>query len=143
MFRGHLSPADGGGYRLPRFKGAKPWLAGLAVVATVGLFVSVPAAIDNTGWLPHERVTPMYLGAADWPAGTERNCVALPVKDGTIMFLGCVQGAETFITPEDVNVTYWGKIKRPDRFQAAMENLSAWKWRCRKKSDSVTCWAVN
>lgn len=124
-------------------KGAKPWLAGFAVIVIVGLFVGVPAAIDNTGWLPHERDTEMYFGAGEWSAGTYRDCAALPVRDGSILFLGCVQGPENYFTPQTVRVTFWGKIKRPDRFQIAMSDLSAWKWRCLRKSDAVTCWAVN
>jgi hypothetical protein len=121
----------------------KTWLAGTAVMVVVGLCVAIPAALDNTGWLPHERDTDMYFGAASWSAGAYRDCVALPVQDGSMLFLGCVDGAENYLTPEPTRVTFWGKIKRPDRYQAAMSNLSAWKWRCLKKKDSVTCWAVN
>lgn len=124
-------------------KGAKPWLAGFAVIVIVGLFVGVPAAIDNTGWLPHERDTAMYFGAGEWSVGTYRSCAALPVRDGSILFLSCVEGAENYFTPQTVSVTFWGKIKRPDRFLAAMSDFSHWKWRCLRKNDSVTCWAVN
>lgn len=124
-------------------KGAKPWLAGFAVVVLVGLFVGVPRAIDNTGWLPHERDTDMYFGAAEWSAGTYRDCVALPVQDGSILFLGCVQGPENYLTPQSVRVTYWGKITRPDRYKAALAELNAWKWKCLRNGAKVTCWAVN
>jgi len=125
------------------FRGTKMWLAGVAVVVGVSLCVAIPAALDNTGWLPHERTTAMYFGAAAWRPGAYRDCVALPTQDGSMLFLGCVAGAESYLTPEPTRVVFWGKIKRPDRYQAAMSDLSAWKWRCLRKKDSVACWAVN
>ncbi len=124
-------------------KGAKAWLTGFAAIVLVGVMVGVPRAIDNTGWLSHQRDTDMYFGSAEWSVGTYRDCAALPVRDGSILFLGCVMGAETYLTPQTVPVTYWGKINRPDRYQAAISDLTAWKWKCLRKKDAVTCWAVN
>jgi hypothetical protein len=101
-------------------------------------------ALDNAGKIPHTIDTPMYLGQADWPDGTSRNCAALPQQDGSIYFLGCVEGFENYTETQSVSVTYWGKTKRPDMFQAITQpGSTTWQWRCQKKKDSLTCYAVN
>ncbi|MGI9101673.1 MAG: hypothetical protein ACR2IF_04425 [Terriglobales bacterium] len=116
-------------------------------VAGAGILLLIAFAwhtLDQAGWIPHQADTSMYAGAEQWPANEDRKCVALPRDDGNIFFLGCVGDKESYADTESLPVTYWGRTRRPDRFQAVVsERLEAWQWRCRRKDDSVTCWAVN
>ena len=118
-------------------------VAGAAVVVIVLLAVG-QRACDRAGYWPHSEETRVYTGAAAWPAGEERKCSALPRDDGTIFFLGCVEGAENFDEAKPTKVTFWGRTHRPDRFQALhSEAMEGWRWRCKKSGESVTCYAVN
>jgi hypothetical protein len=118
-------------------------VAGAAVVVIVLLAVG-QRACDRAGYWPHSEETRVYTGAAAWPADEERKCSALPREDGTIFFLGCVEGAENFDEARPVKVTFWGRTHRPDRFQALhSEAMEGWRWRCKKSGESVTCYAVN
>jgi hypothetical protein len=118
-------------------------VAGAAVVVIVLLVVG-QRACDRAGYWPHSEETRVYTGAAAWPAGEERKCSALPREDGTIFFLGCVEGAENFDEAKPTKVTFWGRTHRLDRFQALhSEAMEGWRWRCKKSGESVTCYAVN
>ena len=118
-------------------------VAGAAVVVIVLLAVG-QRACDRAGYWPHSEETRVYTGAAAWPADEERKCSALPREDGTIFFLGCVEGAENFDEAKPTKVTFWGRTHRPDRFQALhSEAMEGWRWRCKKSGESVTCYAVN
>lgn len=118
-------------------------VAGAAVVVIVLLVVG-QRACDRAGYWPHSEETRVYTGAAAWPASEERKCSALPREDGTIFFLGCVEGAENFDEAKPTKVTFWGRTHRLDRFQALhSEAMEGWRWRCKKSGESVTCYAVN
>jgi hypothetical protein len=123
----------------------KVWIACGIVVVFVGLCGGFVTILDNAGQIPHTQDTSVYVGRGDWANGESRECVAFPAKDGTIFFLGCVQGQGDYFTSEVMPVTYWGKTQRPDRFQSLREdpNMNGWHWRCQKKKGGVTCWAVN
>jgi hypothetical protein len=115
-----------------------------AAVAVIVLLVVGQRACDRAGYWPHSEETRVYTGAAAWPADEERKCSALPREDGTIFFLGCVEGAENFDEAKPTKVTFWGRTHRPDRFQALhSEAMEGWRWRCKKSGESVTCYAVN
>ena len=88
-------------------------VAGAAVVVIVLLAVG-QRACDRAGYWPHSEETRVYTGAAAWPADEERKCSALPREDGTIFFLGCVEGAENFDEAKPTKVTFWGRTHRPD-----------------------------
>lgn len=123
------------------------------VIAAVVIAVFVVAELgqrscDRAGNWPHREETRVFEGAVDWPKGEERKCSALPREDGTIFFLGCVEGSvegtQDFTRAEPVEVTYWGRTKREDRFQALhSERMEGWHWRCTNSGGSLTCYAVN
>ncbi len=119
-------------------------MLGTTGVMALLLAAAIGHGLDQAGWIPHHADTSMYAGTEEWPADQDRKCVALPRKDGDIFFLGCVGDRESYADTESLDVTYWGRTHRPDRFRAAMgERMEAWQWRCRRKDDSITCWAVN
>ena len=123
----------------------KIWLlaGGAAILAVLGTAAII--SLDSAGWIPHRRKTEVYVGSAPWDGKSMRKCAALPDQKGRIIFLGCVAGPEDFRTPKQWTVTYWGKIRRPDRFEKLTTsfNMEGWKWRCQQNGDSLTCWAVN
>ncbi len=117
-------------------------LSALVALVFIGLALGYVAA-DKAGWVPHKQETTLYVGPAGWNSGDYRNCVALPQKNGAIFFLGC--GAQTGDASEIRPVTYWGRVERPDRYRAILADPGSndWRWRCRRKKSSITCWAVN
>ncbi len=123
----------------------KVWIAAGIVAACAGVLMGFISILDANGQIPHTVDTSVYVGRGSWASGESRECVAFPAKDGSIFFLGCVQGQGDYFTSEVMPVTYWGKTTRPDRAQMLREdpNLNGWHWRCQKKKDGVTCWAVN
>jgi hypothetical protein len=120
-------------------------IAVAAVVLMAGLSLGVARAANRAGWVPHRQETTVYLGRADWAAGQERNCIALPESDGAVIFLGCVAGGTPELSPEVWPVTYWGQTQRPDMYEYvhADPGMHTWNWRCRRYRNSLTCWAVN
>jgi hypothetical protein len=126
---------------------SKPQAWGMAVVAVLGLGLASWAyrTLDRAGWIAHTSETQMYMGAMPWPDAQERSCVALPAQNGAIIFLGCGAVAGDSVPTEMQTVTFWGRIRRPDRFVVLTDEfrMEAWKWRCRKRRMGLTCWAVN
>ena len=101
-------------------------------------------ACDRAGYWPRRQQARVYLGGAAWPKGQVRDCSALPREDGTIFFLGCVKGAEDFDDARAMTVIFWGRTERLDRFRALHSaSMEGWEWRCRKRGESLTCYAVN
>ena len=118
------------------------FLGGIAIV--LGAMVMVKYACNRAGYWPNRVEARVYEGTAEWPVGDMRKCEALPREDGSIYFLGCVDGAEYFNDERMVTVTFWGRTERPDRFRALHSNaMEAWIWRCKKDDSSLTCYAVN
>ena len=113
------------------------------VVGVLGALYAARYACNQAGYWPHRQDARVYVGSADWPAGDMRKCEALPREDGTIYFLGCVDGAENFDDARLTTVTFWGRIERPDRFRALHDSMEGWAWRCKKNGDSLTCYAMN
>jgi hypothetical protein len=119
------------------------FLSGAVVVLLVALFLG-RRACDRAGYWPRREEARVYTGADAWPAGEMRKCSALPREDGSIFFLGCVEGAENFDDARAMTVTFWGRTQRPDRFRALhSEALEGWEWRCKNSGGSLTCYAVN
>ncbi len=120
------------------------WTIGTAAVIVLALGTWAYYALDDAGWISHRQDTEMYVGGA-WPDDLQRDCAALPAKDGAIIFLGCGGASGDYLATQLQTVTFWGRTKRPDRFVALAEDarMEAWKWRCRKSGTAVTCWAVN
>lgn len=118
---------------------------GGACAAVLAVFFLGQHACDQAGRWPHREETRVYAGAADWPKGEERKCAALPREDGTIFFLGCVDSIQNFDEARPVEVTFWGRTKREDRFQALhSERMEGWHWRCANSGgESLTCYAMN
>jgi hypothetical protein len=125
--------------------GAKRAVGVAAVVIFLGLYVTAYQELDAAGWIPHRLDTTVYSGTAGWTSQETRDCVALPQKDGSIFFLGCVGRSAMEAAPQALSVTYWGRIKRPAMFKTVLADpgINSWRWRCRRKQDSLTCWAVN
>jgi hypothetical protein len=128
--------------------------------------------LDSIGWIPHDHDTPVWI-AGDWIVGEYRDCGMLTTTppDGIVrseavglprMFCGKDwegQGIAEFeiAMPNTDDVThviwgrgdwstlnsffhvlpvqYYGRIDRPDYVFIS--------WRCQRKSDSLTCKALN
>jgi hypothetical protein len=96
--------------------------------------------LDSAGRVPHASDTLFVIGQTEWPPGEYRECFAFAKPDGSVASLNCEQlwdfpkptSDHTFPT------RYWGRIQRPEH--AARQD---WSWRCQRRSESVTCWALN
>lgn len=124
---------------------AKTRMAAFAIILIVGVSLGLANAANRAGLVPHRQDTTVYFGRADWSVGEERSCIALPETDGSMIFLGCVNGGTPEFSPEVWPVTYWGKTRRPDMFEYvhADPGMHTWQWRCRRYRNSLTCLAVN
>ena len=124
--------------------GLKLYALGAGLIAVFCVMFLTQRSCDRAGEWPHREDTRVYTGIDSWPEGEMRKCLALPRKDGTIYFLGCVEGYENFTDAHHMPVTFWGRTERPDRFRALHSNsFEAWEWRCKNNSGSLTCYAVN
>jgi len=96
--------------------------------------------LDNAGRFPHTSSTNFVIGQTEWLLGEYRECWALAKPDGAIAMLDCEHISDlpkpssfhTFLT------RYWGRTRRPE--YAVRQD---WQWRCQRRSDSITCWALN
>ena len=123
----------------------RPWLTVSVVVLTFVLTVSAAVAANRAGWIPHRQDTTVYVGVGEWSVGEYRNCVALPESNGSMIFLGCVGRRRAEMSPDVWPVTYWGQVRRKDMFELVHQDpvTYTWRWRCRRRDSSLTCWAVN
>lgn len=157
-------------------------VAFIVLAAMLGALVGFIAwgPLDKRGWIPHHQVTSVWSPVErPWQIGEYLDCAASP-RGGTltkpgygstgVASLGCARDweyrgtekgtltgrAEAFhLTPQDVQVTYWGRIRIPYPESAQLyrqmlmtQDFSAFdklpfRWRCRRNQSSVTCWAVN
>jgi hypothetical protein len=133
------------------YKGLKTlfWLAFLALL-TFGAY----AALEKAGWISHRKTTDILVDER-WFLGEYRQCITTANSDGTIGALDC--SAETKLTEthfHTMEIHYWGRIKRPEFVPPLTRPKSTedifdriaratWLWRCQRKSESITCWAVN
>jgi|SRR5271169_2903872 len=140
-----------------------------AMVVALVAFIA-RRTLDDRGWIPHRQVTSVWSPVErPWGIGEYLDCVASPrggalTKPGYgstgIGSLGCArdwerEGSQGHLEPQDVQVTYWGKIAIPYPESARLyrETMTTpdsapytkrpFRWRCRRKKSSVTCWAVN
>ena len=120
-------------------------IATAAIVGGIALALSSFWAANCAGWIPHHQDTTVYVGVSEWNVGEYRNCVALPETNGSMIFLGCVGERRAEMSPDVWQVTYWGKTSRRDMYRLIHENPGyyAWRWRCRRSKNSLTCGAVN
>ncbi|MGZ4819716.1 MAG: hypothetical protein ACXVZJ_13890 [Terriglobales bacterium] len=116
-----------------------------AIAGAIVLTLALLWAANRAGWIPHHQDTTVYVGVSEWSVGDVRNCVALPETNGSMIFLGCVGERRAEMSPDIWRVTYWGQTRRRDMYRLIHENPGnyAWRWRCRRSQDSLTCWAVN
>jgi hypothetical protein len=120
------------------------------------------------GWVPHRQLTHVWVPVEQpWGIGEYLNCTAQPLTplitppgSSGIENLDCVRSSEWernngHLRPEDVEITYWGRIAIPYPESAqlyrkimttpdsAPDDKRPFRWRCRRNEASVTCWAVN
>lgn len=114
-----------------------------SVIVVLVLLTFGQRSCDRAGYWPHREEARVYTGADNWASGELRKCSALPREDGSIFFVGCVEGVENFDDAKAMSVTFWGRTDRPDRFRALHSRLEGWEWRCKKSGSSLTCYAVN
>ncbi|MGA8735803.1 MAG: hypothetical protein WB558_17935 [Terriglobales bacterium] len=141
--------------------------ATVAALVVFGAF-SQWREVDHYGWIPHRQLTHVWVPVEQpWGVGEYLNCRASPRAPMTappgspgIENLACVRRSESeqnngHLLPEDVEVTYWGRIAIPYPESAqlyrkimttpdsAPYDKLPFRWHCRRNESSVTCWAVN
>ena len=97
--------------------------------------------LDGDGWMPHTRTVSVFM-TPDWLQGESREChsAQLPGENNIpeVVSLYC-PGDTSNTQGHDLPVRFWGKVSRPEAFNANRVNL----WRCVRKSDEFTCYAVD
>ena len=95
--------------------------------------------LDNAGRVPRTSDTNFVIGQTEWLPGEYRECSAFAKPDGSIASLDCEQLLD-LPKPTSLHMfptRYLGRIQRPEKAR------KDWRWRCQRRSDSVTCWALN
>ncbi len=125
-------------------RGVFNFLVVVAVLAFLGsMFYGGWEIANEAGWVSHERTT-VITARADWLIGESKTCESFRLtadaaklfnadENSVIQRINCDGGAE-----HTISVTFWGRIVRPDRRAIVGVN-----WRCVKKIDSFTCYALN
>ncbi len=122
------------------YKGLKTlfWLGVLGFLGWGGWL-----ALDKSGWRSHNKDTDILVDDR-WVVGEYRNCNATVNGDGTIAGLDCssdpTQRSDRFHT---MPTRFWGQVERTEFIPRASGDRPMWLWRCQRKTESVTCWAVN
>lgn len=147
--------------------GCGGWIIGL--IALIALPLALYGPLDRAGWILHSRNTPVWI-LEDWQVGEYRNCQMLGAAPrlfcgslesagkggGLSEFIGSVasddftiafnasmaRNAKTDWTPLSkyfhvLPVLYHRRIERPDRDRDLIS------WLCQRKSDSLTCNALD
>ncbi len=136
----------------------------VALIVVFGAF-SQWREIDRCGWIPHHQLTRVWApGRANWSVGEYVECAAQPRAplmwppgSSGIENLSCTRRSDNNSTllPEDVEVTYWGRIAIPypesaqlyrkivTTPESAPYDKLPFRWHCRRNASSVTCWALN
>jgi hypothetical protein len=116
----------------------------VAILAVLGSMIfGARDAADEAGWISHSRDTTI-TAQSDWLVGESKVCVSFPLdeefaklvdaeKGSVVQNINCDRGPD-----HKISITFWGRIVRTDRRAA-----SGVSWRCVKKSDSFTCYALN
>src|ERR1700743_1623711 len=94
-------------------------------------------------WWRHNKDTDI-LSDDHWIVGEFRSCNATVNGDGTIAGLDCSSDpgkrSDHFHTMPTI---FWGQIQRAKFIPHSNVNELTWLWRCQRKTESMTCWAVN
>ena len=100
----------------------------------VGLTYGAWMNLDEKGYIPHSRETSI-TAEPSWLVGENKACFAMPVgenHDVTAAVI-CDKGPA-----HNIKIAFWGKVERDDpRAETGVG------WKCVKKSDGFTCYALN
>lgn len=112
-------------------------------IFTVLIFVGVGAyawkVLDHHGWVTHIQNTSVLI-KGNWLQGEFRTCDGTLDGSGKQIALDCGKNEGTeHVMP----VHYWGRIERPEKTGSGLSGLNLVTWNCQRKSDSVTCWAID
>jgi hypothetical protein len=119
-------------------------LWGTLLILGVLFITRGPQELDDAGWIPHKRHTPIMLNG-DWMPGEERICEAYAsnITRPKVDVLSCVEGNPdvSAVTRRSFYIKYWRRVERRNVF-TGFQQLK-WQWRCLRQSEQVTCWAIN
>jgi hypothetical protein len=119
-------------------------LTALGLIIVGWFLIWLYATVDESGWIFHSRETAI-TARADWLIGENKTCTSYPLgadeaklwKDklnSVTHKINCDDGPE-----HEIAVTFLGRTERPD----ARAHDSGVQWRCVKRSESFTCYALN
>jgi hypothetical protein len=126
-----------------------------AVLILWGLVVILcaPGAIfwgmDNwdtaISYIPHTRTADIYF-KGDWIQGEYKECAGVrknPPSDNELLGLDCPARPEVGGSTHNVSIKFYGRTNRPGVSLEDEFRNRRFQWRCRRESDSFTCYALN
>lgn len=133
-----------------RWKGMGPVLGIVAALLVLRAPSQIYKGANDAGYVSHSKITPV-LTQSNWMVGEYRDCDVWWVQaDGSIEALRCPTDAPLYTdarNEHDLRVKYWGRTVRKDYIgtQASYDGKSGpmWLWRCQRRANGLTCWAVN
>jgi hypothetical protein len=111
----------------------------LIVVGGGSIFAYTTA--NNAGWIQHTRTVDLLM-EGNWLQNENRKCVSLydDIKGNTAKMTQVIcpdtAGGEK---PHNIPIKFWGKVEQPKM----ADGLPATFWRCTRKGDDFTCYALD
>jgi hypothetical protein len=101
---------------------------------------------NDGGWIPHKATINLYF-KGEWLKGENKIChgvrkIGTPQEQQGIAGLDCsdlVTGGST----HNLQITFWGKLIRPDVSLSEEFRNFKYQWRCQRGGDDFTCYALN
>ncbi len=102
--------------------------------------------LDDAGWIARTRNIDMNM-APNWMNNESRVCHSIQTfgsasKPAQLVSLYCpidtVQGPA-----HNLSIRLWGKVSRPDISGVEAFRGGKGLWRCARRGDDFTCWAIN
>ena len=110
-------------------------IIGVAVLLALG-WIAYSLA-NEYGFVPHTRAVEAYM-PNDWAIDENKTCQGLYIeRHGDERDLGVINCSEKEYksgSSRNINIKFWGKVSRTDLVNT---------WRCNRKPDGFTCYALN
>ena len=102
---------------------------------------------NDSGYIPHTRTVDLYM-RGEWLQSENKTCVGFPKwstlnDEVKLASLNCVPDSLEGLQPHNIPVHFWGRIDRPGMKQGTLKVGREFTWRCTRKSDDFTCYAIN
>jgi len=119
-------------------------LAFLILLVLGGGGIALYHGADDSGWIPRTRDVEMYMGS-DWLQGETRVCQAIQARKSDTYEINAIfcPGEIRGVPGHHIPIRFWGRVSRPEILDVPMGEARSSRWRCSRKSDDFTCYAID